>query len=76
VDVDIALDIEPRELTVPSDFGEALDHHADARRFFDGLSFSQRRWFVSGIEEAKKPETRQRRIAKAIERLREGRAQR
>ena len=66
-------DTEPREVTVPPDFAEALDAEPDARRSFDALPRSHRREHVLAIEEAKKPETRQRRIAKAIEMLREGR---
>jgi hypothetical protein len=73
VDVDLELDTEVREVTVPPDFAAALGEEPDARRFFDGLSFSQKRWYVSGIEEAKQAETRQRRITKAIAMLREGR---
>ena len=76
VEVDIELDTEPREVAVPTDFVEALEQDAYAKRFFDGLSYSERRWFVFGIEEAKKPETRQRRIEKAISRLGEGKGQR
>jgi hypothetical protein len=72
VDVDIEPDTEPREVTVPPDFTAALDDDADARRYFDGLSYSNKRRFVMGIEEAKSAETRQRRIAKAIGTLREG----
>ncbi len=76
LDVEIELDTVPREITVPDDFAAALDPHADARRFFDGLSYSERRWFVLGIDDAKTPETRRRRIEKAVARLREGRGQR
>lgn len=76
VDVGIELDTQPREVPVPPDFVEALEADQDAKRFFDGLSYSQKQWFVIGIEQAKKPETRQRRIVKAVSRLREGRAQR
>jgi hypothetical protein len=72
VDVDIEPDTEPREVTVPPDFTAALDDDADARRYFDGLSYSNKRRFVMGIEEAKSAETRQRRIAKAIGTLRGG----
>jgi hypothetical protein len=75
IDVDLVLDSEPREVDVPADFAAALDAEPAARTFFDGLSYSQRRWFVSGIEEAKKPETRLRRIDKAVERLASGRGQ-
>jgi hypothetical protein len=73
VEVDLELDTEPRELTVPPDFADALDRDADARRVFDGLSYSNRQRFVLGIEDAKTAETRQRRIVKAGDRLREGR---
>jgi uncharacterized protein YdeI (YjbR/CyaY-like superfamily) len=72
VDVELDLDTEPREVTVPPDFSDALDRDADARRFFDGLSYSNKRRFVMSIEDAKTAETRQRRIAKAICNLREG----
>jgi hypothetical protein len=73
VDVGIELDTEPREVTVPPDFAEALDGDADARRFFDGLSHSNRQRFVLSIDQAKTAETRQRRIARAVSTLREGR---
>jgi uncharacterized protein YdeI (YjbR/CyaY-like superfamily) len=73
LDVEIELDTQPREVTVPPAFADALDRDADARRFFDGSSYSQKQWFVIPIEEAKKPETRERRIDKAVGMLREGR---
>ena len=73
VDVDIELDTQPREVTEPPDFKDALDQDADARRFFDSLSFSNKNRFVFSIEDAKTAETRQRRIAKAVSTLREGR---
>jgi hypothetical protein len=76
VEIQLELDTAPREVTVPADFVEALAGDAEARRFFEGLSYSQKRWFVLGIEDAKTEETRRRRIGKAIARLREGRAQR
>ena len=74
MDVDIELDTEPRELTVPPDLTDALDRDADARRFFDGLSYSKRQRYVLSVEGAKTAETRQRRIAKAVGMLREGRS--
>jgi uncharacterized protein YdeI (YjbR/CyaY-like superfamily) len=74
VDVDLERDTEPREVSVPPDFSDALDRDPDARRFFDGLSYSQKRWHVLSIEGAKTNETRQRRIAKSVSMLREGRA--
>ena len=73
VEVDLELDTEPREIAVPADFAEALDGEPSAKRFFDSLSYSHRQRHVLAIDGAKAAETRQRRIAKAIEMLREGR---
>ena len=73
LDVEVELDSEPREVTVPPDFQAALDGDPEARRFFDGLSYSNKRRHVLSIEDAKTPETRQRRIEKTIATLREGR---
>jgi hypothetical protein len=74
VDVDIELDTAPREITVPADFAAALDAEPDARRTFDALSYSNKSWHTLQIEGAKTDETRQRRITKSVETLREGRA--
>ena len=74
VDLDIELDTEPREVTVPPDFRAALDREPAAARFFAGLSYSNRLRHVLSIEGARTPETRQRRIEKAVAGLREGRS--
>jgi len=74
LDVEIELDTAPREVSVPPDFAAALKRDADAKRFFDGLSYSKKQWFVLSIEGAKTVETRRRRITNAMSRLREGRA--
>jgi len=71
VDVDIALDTEPRDVTVPADFATMLSRNAKARQHFAGLSYSKKKAFVQGIEGAKTVETRQRRIEKALADLRE-----
>ena len=73
VDVDIELDTAPREVTVPDDFAAALDAAPAARSTFDSLSYSNKSWHVLQIEGAKTDDTRQRRIAKSVEALREGR---
>jgi hypothetical protein len=73
VDVDIELDTAPRVVNAPSDFAAALDAEPAARRTFDALSYSNQGWHVYQIEGAKTDETRQRRIGKSIEALREGR---
>jgi hypothetical protein len=74
VDVDIELDTAAREVTVPAEFAAALDAVPAARRTFDGLSYSNKSWHVLQFEGARTDETRQRRLAKSLEALREGRA--
>ena len=74
VDVDIALDTAPREVTVPDDFAAALDAEPKARATFDGLSYSNRSWHVLQVTGVRTDETRQRRIGKSVDMLREGRA--
>ncbi len=73
MEVEIEPDKEPREVNVPPDFLEALDRDANARRFFDELSNSNKQRVVFSIEGDRTTETRLRRIAKAVETLREGR---
>jgi Bacteriocin-protection, YdeI or OmpD-Associated/Domain of unknown function (DUF1905) len=73
VEVEVALDTEPREVAVPEDLAAALADDGVAREAFERLSYSHRRRHVMAIEEAKTPETRQRRVAKALEMLRAGR---
>ena len=74
VDVDIDLDTAPREVTVPADLAAALDAEPEARRTFDGLSYSNRSWHALQVEGAKTDETRQRRIARSVDILKQGRA--
>ncbi len=74
VEVDIELETAPREVTVPPDLAEVLERDVDAKRHFEGLSYSQKQRHVLPIEQAKTAETRQRRIDKALSMLREGRS--
>jgi len=69
VDVELELDTEPREVTVPADFASALAAQPTAKGLFEGLSYSNQLRIVLSIEGAKTAETRQRRIAKAVEDL-------
>jgi hypothetical protein len=72
VDVDIEPDTSPREVTVPDDLAAALAGDEVARRHFDGLSYSNRKEWVRWIEEAKKAETRQGRVERAVASLHAG----
>ncbi len=70
IDVTLVLDTAPREVTVPDDLAAALDAEPEAQRAFEALSYSNKRAQVLAVEDAKTPETRQRRIVKAIGTLR------
>ena len=76
VDVTLALDDEPREVTVPHDLAAALEGDSAAQATFERLSFSHRKEYADWIGEAKRAETRSRRIEKAVAMLREGRTHR
>ncbi|MGW4720213.1 YdeI/OmpD-associated family protein [Nocardia sp. NPDC004260] len=66
IGVEVELDTQPRVVVEPPDFAEALDADPVARAAYDDLAYSRKREHVHAIESAKKPDTRQRRIEKAI----------
>jgi hypothetical protein len=76
VRVTMELDMKPRTVEVPRDLATAFEEDATARTAFDALSFTHRREYVEWIEEAKRPETRARRIAGTVERVKQGGAAR
>ncbi len=66
IEVTLELDTEPRTVTLPDDLKAALDAQTGALAAFEELSYTKRKEFVRQVEEAKTPETRARRIAKAV----------
>lgn len=72
ITVTLTVDMSPRGVVVADDFALALDANAGTRMFFDALSNSLQRYHVDLIEGSKTPETRQRRIDKAISLFLEG----
>lgn len=63
----------PRNATVPEDFQRALDENPAAADFFATLSSTQRYSFLYRIGDAKRPETRARRIREYVAMLADGR---
>ena len=76
VSVEMEVDTEPRTLRVPTDLRDAFRADDAARKSFRKLSFSHRREYVEWVEEAKRPETRARRIVATVERAAQGLPQR
>jgi uncharacterized protein YdeI (YjbR/CyaY-like superfamily) len=68
----LELDTEPREVDVPDALAEALAGDEAARAAFEELAFTHRKEYARWIAEAKRDETRQRRVGKALEMLRGG----
>ncbi|MBN8232054.1 DUF1905 domain-containing protein [Corallococcus macrosporus] len=63
-------DTAPREIEVPEDLQRALDAEPALRDVFTKLAFTHRKEFVQALTEAKKEETRARRLAQTLEKLR------
>jgi hypothetical protein len=66
-EVELVLDDQPRIIAPPADLEAALAVDPAAQAAWDRLAPSRRKAHVTVIEEAKSPETRARRVAKAIE---------
>jgi Bacteriocin-protection, YdeI or OmpD-Associated/Domain of unknown function (DUF1905) len=64
--IEIGRDDAPRTVDVPPDLAEALAAEAGLRDAFDAMSYTHRREWVEAVEDAKRPETRARRIAQAV----------
>ncbi|HEY2788778.1 MAG TPA: YdeI/OmpD-associated family protein [Gaiellales bacterium] len=71
VTIEIARDDAPRIVAVPADLAAALATDAAVESAFEAMSYTHRREWVAAVEEAKRPETRARRIAQAVAAARE-----
>jgi hypothetical protein len=71
IDVELELDTDPREVAVPPDLAKALARDKAAKGRFDELSYSHKLRWVLSVEDAKKPETRARRVEKTVATLRD-----
>lgn len=69
VTVGIAPDTAPRDVAIPPELGTALAADDSAKAAFDALPYSKERQIVEPIAAAKTDDTRQRRVAKALETL-------
>ena len=65
-------DTEPRVIEVPAELKKAFKTEKEAKAFFEKLAYTHQREYVMWINEAKREETRQTRVAKTIEMLKQG----
>ncbi len=64
-------DVEPRVIEIPKDLLREMKKDKEAKALFEKLSYTHRKEYVTWVEEAKKAETRQNRIAKTIAMLKQ-----
>ena len=76
VKITVEPDVEPRVVEIPAELKKAFKVEKEAKTFFEKLSYSHQREYVGYITEAKKEETRARRVAQTIEVLKKGRKER
>jgi hypothetical protein len=68
--VELELDTAPRTVVVPTDLAIALKKDKKAAAAWEALSYTNRKEHARALEEAKRPETRERRLANTLEFLR------
>jgi uncharacterized protein YdeI (YjbR/CyaY-like superfamily) len=69
VTVEIEEDLEPRQVELPLDLQRAFQVNPEARQIFDRLSYTHQKEYARWVSEARRPETRQRRIQQTIDML-------
>lgn len=72
INVEIEEDLEERVIEIPKEFEEALNKNDKAKEFFNSLSFSMKKKYITSINSAKKEETKLKRIKDYIEKLESG----
>lgn len=70
VEVTLELDTAPRDVEVPAALAAGLAADPEAKAVFDAMAFTHRKEYARWIAEAKKEETRQRRVEQAVEMIR------
>jgi uncharacterized protein YdeI (YjbR/CyaY-like superfamily) len=72
VEVVLELDREERTVDVPAMLADGLAADAEAAAAFEKLAYTHRKEYARWIDEAKREETRARRVAQALEMIRSG----
>jgi hypothetical protein len=69
ITVELGLDTTARTVEVPADLARGLARDRKAAAAWGALSYTNQKEIARSLEESKKPETRARRLAAALERL-------
>jgi hypothetical protein len=71
VEVVLEEDIDERKVDMPEDLIKAMEEEPTAKAAYERLSYTHQKEIVKAILEAKRAETRQARVARTMERLKE-----
>jgi hypothetical protein len=71
IKVSVELDVEERVAIVPAELKRLFKSDKEARSAFEKLAYTHQKEYVKWIEEAKKVETRARRVEKTVRLLKE-----
>ena len=72
VHLTVEADTSPRVVKLPEGLKRAFQTEKEAKAFFEKLSYTHQKEYVTWINDAKKEETRQARVIKTIEMLKKG----
>lgn len=72
IEIELEVDTEPRQVEIPQDLQDALESHPQALTFFMRLSFTHQKEYIRWIEDARRAQTRQIRVARTVEMLLQG----
>jgi len=72
IKIAVELDLEPRTVEIPPGLMKELKKNKGAKNFFEKLSYTHQKEYVRFITDAKREETRARRISQAIRMLKNG----
>jgi hypothetical protein len=70
VEVTVELDTQERTVAIPSDVAAVMMDEPGLKGAWEGLSFTRRKELARSMEEARRPETRARRLERIVEELR------
>jgi hypothetical protein len=72
VKVTVQRDLEERIVDIPDELIALLEANPQEQQFFDQLSFTNRKEYARWISDAKRPETKEKRLAQTLEKLQQG----
>ncbi|HEY0831140.1 MAG TPA: YdeI/OmpD-associated family protein [Candidatus Dormibacteraeota bacterium] len=70
ITVELEIDTAPRVIEPPADLARALARDKGAKAAWEKLSYTNQREVARSLDDAKRPETRERRLAAALNKLR------